>query len=250
MTRGNQSAEHGSDFTAAEAGKDGERMVEFTGVARQGTINGIGLAGEAGIVNAGATTDPVGAAATIERSIDGGSDGRIADPHFAQADEIRFARHRFHTVGDGGRAHLVVERSLLGDVAGGQFQRQLEHSEIDFMQSADLRNGGATIGEVGDHLSCHFARKGRDPLIGDAVIAGENGDHGVVETGARPVLPAGQKLDQLFHAAERAGRLGQLHFAGPYGRYGGIVAIGHGGQQFDDIGKSGIEGGHGRSSTI
>ena len=113
-------------------------MVELAGVAGQRAIDRVGLAGEAGIVDAGAAADPVGAGAAIERGVDGGGDGGVADAHFADADQVRLTGNRLHAVGDGGGAHLVVERGLLGDVAGGQFERQFEDAQVEFVQGADL----------------------------------------------------------------------------------------------------------------
>ena len=221
--------------------------IEFAGMTSQRAVDGIRLAGKAGIIDAGAATDPVSAGAAIKGGIDGGSDRGVADAHFANADEIRLAGDRLHAIGDGGGAHLVVQRRLQRDIAGGQFQRQFEDAQVDFVQRADLGNGGAAIGEIGNHLGGDFARKGGHTLIGHAVIAGKDGHHRIVEPGLGPALPTRQKLDQAFERAERTGRLGQLRVARTNRGNRGLIAIGRNGQQFEDVGISGAQRGHGES---
>ena len=68
---------------------------------------------------------------------------------------------------------------------------------------------------------------------------------GIVEARLRPALPAGEEFHQPLQRAERAGRLGQLRIAGADGGDGGFVAVGHDGQQLDDVGIGGVQRGHG-----
>ncbi len=105
---------------------------------RQSLIDRIGLARQTHVIETGSTANPVLTLATIKCGINGGGDGGIADAHFPKPDQVRLASHGFHAIGDGCSAHLIVQSRFPGDVAGGQFQRQLEHAQIDFVQPANL----------------------------------------------------------------------------------------------------------------
>src|SRR3546814_4699401 len=52
-----------------------------------------------------------------------------------------------------------------------------------------------------------------DALVGDAVVAGEDGGIGTVDRRRIAALPGGQPHRQLLQSPERAGRLGELALA-------------------------------------
>ena len=203
----------------------------------QRAVDRVGLALQTLIVDAGAAPDPVGTAAAVEGCVDRSGNRGVADAHLSDSEAVGFAGDRLHAVGDGGSTHLVVHRDGAGDVAGRQFQRQLEDAQVQFVLSANLADRGAAFGEVGYHLRRHFARKGGDALVGDAVIAGKDRDHRVVKGRLGLALPARQPLDQLFHPAERARRLGQLRIVLPDRVDGLLIALGNEGNEVGDLGK-------------
>ena len=247
LTRGEDGAEHRGDLAPTEPREDRQRIGEHAGVMHERAVDGIGLAGQAGIVDARAAPDPVGTPAAEERGIERGGHRGIADPHLADAEEVGAARHGLHAVGDGRRAHAVVHGRTLRDVAGRQLQRQLENAQVELVQGADLADRRASRGEVRDHLRGHLARIGRDALVGDAVVAGEDRDHRIVEHRLGLALPAGEEFDEVLEPAQRAARLGKGQVAGAHGGDRRLVALGQDVQQVEDIG---IGRGHGGSRGI
>jgi hypothetical protein len=137
--------------------------------------------------------------------------------------------------GHGPGATGFVHRRLDRDVPGGDLEREVEHLEAEVVGGADLVDGGSPPGEVRDHLFGHRRGIGGHAAGGDAVIAGEDGDHRAVDRGGRPALPGGEPLHDLLQAAERAGRLGEHRVPRLHGRDGGEVGSGHAPHEGPDI---------------
>ena len=119
---------------------------------------------------------PVLRLAAEETVADGGGDGRVADAHLADAQQVGAAGNRFHAESHGGGTGALIQRRFLGDVAGRHLQRQVEDLEAEIVGDADLIDGGAAGGEIGDHLGRHLRRERRHALPGHAMIAGEDRD--------------------------------------------------------------------------
>ena len=124
----------------------------FDADPRDGRGDRVRLAREPGVVHAGAAPDPVVGRAAIERVEDRRRDGRVGDPHLAEAEEVDAARDRLHAVGDRRRAGSFVEGVLRDDVRGRLVERQLEDLQAESVGVADLVDGGAAGGEVRHHL--------------------------------------------------------------------------------------------------
>jgi hypothetical protein len=107
---------------------------------------------------------------------------------------------------------------------------------------ADLAYRRPARGEVLDHLRRHLARIGGDALVGDAVITGEDRDHGVVEGWFGLALPARQKLDEFLKPAQRTTRLGERQVARAHRFDCRLIAAGH---DVDKIENVGVRRGHG-----
>jgi hypothetical protein len=90
----------------------------------------------------------------------------------------------------------------------------------------ELIDGGASDGEVGDHLDGDLRRVGGDALPGDAVIAGKYQRVHPIETGRVSPLPAGEPGDDFFQAPEAAGRFGELGLARGDGGCGRAISGG------------------------
>ena len=88
--RGQHGADHGGDLEAAEFGQHLERIVAAIcrAVANQGLFEQILLAGETGVVQAGATPDAFGQRQAGQAVGEQRSGGRIANAHFTEADDI------------------------------------------------------------------------------------------------------------------------------------------------------------------
>src|SRR3546814_20457383 len=82
-----------------------------------------------------------------------------------------------------------------------------------FRSAAELIHRGAAVDEILHHLGRHLGRIGGDALVGDAVVAGEDGGIGTVDRRRIAALPGGQPHRQLLQSPERAGRLGELALA-------------------------------------
>ena len=66
----------------------------------------------------------------------------------------------------------------------------------------------AATGEVQDHLARDLARKGRNALVCQAVISGENGQLTAFHAGGQAVLQCGDLRGEAFDPAKRAEGLG------------------------------------------
>ena len=93
---------------------------------RHGPRHGVALALQALVVDAGAAPDPVLRLAAPQAMIDGRGDRRVADAHFAKAEQVGARGERLHAEGHRRRAALFIERRALRDVAGRHFQREFE----------------------------------------------------------------------------------------------------------------------------
>ena len=169
--------------------------------------------------------------AAVERVKDRRRDGRVGDPHLAEAEEVDAAGHRLHAVGDRRRAGLFVEGVLDDDVRRRLVERQLEDFQAEPVGVADLVDRRAAGGEVRHHLPRHRLREGGDAARGDAVVGGEDGDqrarpspavarpcqaatHAAISS-SRPRLPAGlvstasRARDRRRRGLVRAGQVGE-----------------------------------------
>jgi hypothetical protein len=94
-------------------------------------LDGGDLALQPGRVEPGAAAAPVGGLAAIERGIDRGGRGGVADAHLAEAEQIRAADQRLHAEGHGGDAGALVERVTLREIPRRQVDGEVEDLEAD-----------------------------------------------------------------------------------------------------------------------
>ncbi len=130
-------ARHGRQLAPAQPAQHFERIAEMVAVQCDGTAHRIRLALHALAVHAGAGADPVLRSAAIEPVADRCGDRGVANAHFADAEEFR-TLDRLHAIGHGGRAVGLIQRRILGDVAGRDFERQFEDLESEAESLADL----------------------------------------------------------------------------------------------------------------
>ncbi len=107
-------------------------------MAHQRAVHRIGLPLQPGLIHACPAPHPYCAGAAIERGVYGRGDGRVADPHLADAEQVHVARNRLHTVGDGGGAGALVHGGDDCEIARRNIEGQFEHPQIDLVQRADL----------------------------------------------------------------------------------------------------------------
>ena len=120
-------------------------------MARDRGAHRVGLALEALVVDAGAAADPILRLAAVERVIDRRRDRRVADAHFAEHEQVGLGGERLHAEGHRRRAGLLVERRLLGDVAGRLLEREFVDLEREVEGLADLVDRRAAGGEIRHH---------------------------------------------------------------------------------------------------
>jgi len=208
-------AGHGGDLPAAEPAQDLQGIAPMGRVQGDGLGHGGGLAGEAGIVDAGAAAHPVRRLAAIERVVDRRRDGGVADSHFADDEEIGAAGDRLHAEGHGGGAGCLVHGRALRDVAGRDVEGEIEDLQPDVEGGTELVDRGAAGREVRQHLARHLGRVGRDSLRDDAMIGSKHRDERPVQRRLALVLHGGEPFDDRLEPAQAAWRLGQLPVAGP-----------------------------------
>ena len=76
-----------------------------------------------------AGTDPPAGVTAETRHAQRGRGGRIADPHFAEADDVHPFLDRHHAVGERRGAFRIRHRRTVGEVLGGMFQGHFMLSE-------------------------------------------------------------------------------------------------------------------------
>ena len=193
------------------------------------------LGGERRADDAGAGSGPRRRLAAEQTHAQRGRDGRVADPHLADRQRVDPRLDRHHAVGNGAGAFLFAHRRRLDDVGGRRFEVHLVDPQVGIDHPAQLVHRGAAGDEVLHHLRRDRGRIGRDAARRDAVIGGENDGAGMVEARRVPTLPGREPGRQLFEPAERAGRLGQLAFAGRRGGAGIEIGSRQMGQQGADL---------------
>ncbi len=140
-------------------------------------------------------------------------DGRVANSHLANTEEIDLARDRLHSIGEGRRCRGRVHRRLFGDVLRRNVEGEFEYLQAETESRADLVDRRAPGGEILHHGARHRGRIGRDALGGDAVVGGENRHQRAIERRRGLTLPGREERDDVLQLAERALRLGQLRLA-------------------------------------
>jgi hypothetical protein len=126
--------------------------------------------------------------------------------------QVGAAGNRLHAEGHGGGAIALRQRRLLGDIACGIFERQIEHLEAEIIGHADLVDGRAAGREILDHLLRHRWRKRRDVLFDDTMVSGKDRHQRPVD-GRRPARPGGKPEGDFLEPSQSAGRLCQLRIA-------------------------------------
>ena len=197
------------DFTPAEPAQHFQRvgkmrLVEFHRAGDRGHLAGQHITG-----GPRSGPHPVLRRSAIEAVEDRRGDGRVADPHFADAQKIRAARDGFHPEGHRRRACLLVHCRVLRDVGSRKFQREIEDLEPEIVRNADLVDRRAAGREILHHLRRHARRERRDSLFDDTVIAREH-RHQRPRHGWRAAGPCSQPFGDFLESPERPGRLGQL----------------------------------------
>ena len=94
MTRGERGAEKSGKLAPAERGGDTQGIVEDRAVPCERAVDRLALSFQSALVDAGAVTGKARTAAAEQGGGDGRSRRGVADPHFAQDDEIGFGRER------------------------------------------------------------------------------------------------------------------------------------------------------------
>ena len=173
----------------------------------QGPLDDGGLVGDAPRIEPGAGSRQ-GRGASFEQGTGQGGGGRgVGDPHLATNEELAVCQAGALggvTTRPQGQGELMLGHGrLLGEVGGARAQDLILDpglrfqgqggAEVDDLQlgpqgpSGDA-DGGATAGEVPDHLDGNGLGEGGDALRRHAVVADEDGDPDPVQVGMRGPL--------------------------------------------------------------
>ncbi len=162
---------HRRDLAAAEPAHDLERIVEMVTMQRHRLFHRRDFALEHLAFRTGAGSHPVTRRTAVERIVDRRRNRRIADAHLADAEQVGAVSDRLHAECHGRGAIALGKCCLLGDITGRIIERQIEDFQSEIIGDTDLIDRSTTRCEVLDHLLRHRWWKGRDALLGDAVIA-------------------------------------------------------------------------------
>ena len=145
-------ADHGRDLAPAEPAQHLQRIALARRAARTAAPTASALRfSPASSTPVPRPTQSAGLAA-IERVEDRRRDGRVGDPHLAEAEQVDAAGHRLHAVGDRRRAGFFVERVLDDDVRRRLVERELEDLQPEVVGLAELVDRRAAGGEIRHHL--------------------------------------------------------------------------------------------------
>jgi hypothetical protein len=242
--RGERRAEERGEFPPAQGGRDPQRIVEQAAVTVECRVDRGTLAREAPIVDAGAAAGPADAAAAEQRRRDGGRRRRVADAHFAEADEVGLGRDRVMAGRHRGQEFVLGHRRRRGEVRGRPFERERDDPQPGVRDAAELIDGGAAGGEIRHHLGGDGGWKGRHALRHHAVIAGEHNNLDAVEPRRISRLPLGEPDHDVLEPAEALRRLGERGIAAGRRGGGGGISVGQIEAGRPQVGK-GCEAGHG-----
>jgi hypothetical protein len=240
-------AENGSKFASTQRRRDPQRVTERPFVSRECLIDRPLLAGEASIVDTGTATSPARAPSAKESRRNRGSSCRVANTHFADADEVGFGRHRIMASCDRGEKGTFVHRRFQREIRSRLVERQRNHTQRSMGDLRKLIDGRSTGCEVRDHLGCDLCWVGRHALRGDTVVSCEDQYVDAVKPGRAAALPAREPRNKILQSAETARRLCQLSLSrsDPLGRTRiSCRQVKTGGTQFGE----GRKAGHGNLS--
>lgn len=185
-------------------------IVQMIAVQLHGALDRSHLAFQHLALGTGSRPHPVARRAAVERIVDRRRDRRVADPHLADAQQVRTtAGNRLHAEGHGRRAVALGKGGLFCDVARRIVERQVEDLQAEIVGDTDLVDRRAAGGKVLDHLLGDCWRKRRNSLFRHTVIAREDRDQRPIDSG-HPARPGGQPEGDFLDAPERARRLRQL----------------------------------------
>ena len=162
--RGERRAQNGGELAAAEGRGDAQRIVEDAGMAGERAVDHVALPREAPIVDAGAAAGPALAAAAKQRGRDRRCRGRVADAHFAEADESLAGGHRVIAGGKRRRGIRLRSCRRSGEIGGRGFEVERDDAQTCTCGASELIDGGAAGGEIRHHLGGDGGRIRRHAL--------------------------------------------------------------------------------------
>jgi hypothetical protein len=139
--------------------------------------------------------------------------GGVADPHFAQAEQIETLLRLLQAGFEGLDEFQLRQCRFDREVAGGAIEIERAHLQLHAEGLAELIHRGTSGVEVLDHLRGDRGRVGRHAVRDDAVVGGEDARGNALQPRRMAALPGGEPFRKLFQAAERPVRLGQRAFA-------------------------------------
>ena len=195
------------ELASADPAQDLERIAQTLAMQCQRPIHDLGFPCHHRRIGARPRTNPIGPLAAEQRGAKSGGDRRIADPEIAQAQKIGATGDRFHTEGHGCRTAAFVERGLLGDVACGDIQGEVEDFQAEIVGDADLVDRGPAGGAELDFIGGRRHRPRRNPVPDGAMIAREDRHQRPVDRRRRAPAPGGNPGRDVLDAPKRFFRL-------------------------------------------
>src|SRR5262252_1179723 len=186
-----------------------QRIAKDAAMTLDGPVNRSALAGKAVVIDPGASTRPAGSAAAEQGCRDGSGRRRIADAHFAKADEVRICRHGFIAGCDGAKKCVLIHGGRFGEIRGRSIEVERDDAQSGPSRGGELVDGGTAAAKVCHHLRCHLGRKRRNTLGDHAMIAGEYQYLNALKPRWVSRLPPGKPSGKFLKPAEAARRLGE-----------------------------------------
>ena len=100
-----------------------------------------------------------------------------------------------------------VDQSFGGRQIG--IDARIDHLQPETVLTGQEADTGPASQKIGNHLTCHLLGRQTHPLIGYAMVAGENDVIGTTQPRRERLLDTPDLHGQFFEPAERSFRLGQ-----------------------------------------
>ncbi len=164
--------------------------------------DGVLLAFQPVIINAGAATGPRAGIAAENSHGDSGCRGGVGNPHFPHQQDIRLILDGFGTDCHG-MEHLIPGHGrACGEISGWCVEVNRVNLQFGLRRPGQLVDGRTAMAEIGDHLGRNLGWKGGNTLRRNPVITGKNQAKRVIDPRLFHALPGGQKNGNILKPAQ------------------------------------------------
>ncbi len=216
MPGGQRRAEQGRRFAAAERHRDAQRIAAMRRVPGERRIDRCALASKPLVVEAGAAAGPARAVAAEQGRRQRRRGGRVANAHFAEAEQIGSGLDCLVAGADRLQEHGFRHGGPEGEIVRGRVEVEREHPQCGIRVPGKLIDRGSAGREIRDHLRRDGRRVRRYAARRDAVIAREYQHLDALKAWDGAPLPAREPRRKRLQPAEAAGRFRELRLPRHY----------------------------------